>query len=399
MQRRSFGGRPPFRRSGGGGGGSHRPRFGGTYINPSKFINKPTRPIEQIEFIPKHTFNDFGLIPALQKNVTHRRYISPTPIQDEAIPHVLEGRDVIGIANTGSGKTAAFALPMIHRMKHLTERHIALVIAPTRELATQIDDEFRSFSRGLQIYTALCVGGMNMDRQIHALARHPQVVIGTPGRLKDLFQQGALKLNATNVLVLDEVDRMLDMGFINDIRFLVDKLQAKRQTLCFSATITPEIRRLLSHMLVNPVTVSVKTSETSDHIEQDVVYAESKEHKYEVLGNLLRQPDFNKVLIFARTKWDVRRLAENLSRDRIPSEAIHGNKTQPQRLRALQSFKDGRVRVLVATDVAARGLDIPNVSHVINFDQPNTYDDYIHRIGRTGRAGKHGKALTFIGRG
>jgi len=396
MFRRSHGGRPRHHRP---GGGSRGPRFAGTYINPSKFINKPIRPIEQIEFVPKNTFADFGLLPILLKNLTHRHYHLPTPVQDEAIPHILEGKDVVGLANTGSGKTAAFALPIIHRMKKSPERHVVLVIAPTRELATQIEEEFRSFSHGLQIFTALCVGGASQERQKHALARHPQVVIGTPGRLKDLFQQGVLKLNATNILVLDEVDRMLDMGFINDIRYLVDKLSTKRQTLCFSATINPNVRKLLGQMLVNPVTVSVKTSETSDHIEQDVVYAESKEHKFEVLCDLLRKPEFHKVLIFARTKWDVRRLAEALTRNHIPSEAIHGNKTQPQRQRALQTFKDSRIKVLVATDVAARGLDIPNVSHVINFDQPNTYEDYIHRIGRTGRAGKHGKALTFIGRG
>ncbi|MDP4038418.1 MAG: DEAD/DEAH box helicase [bacterium] len=359
-------------------------------------MNTATVTEEIIPFIPQHQFSDFGLMPALQQTLIQRGYTMPTPIQDEAILPALAGRDTIGLANTGTGKTAAFVLPIIQRLKTIASGQIALIIAPTRELALQINDEFRYFAGGLGLYSTLCVGGANMNRQISQLTRKPQAIIGTPGRLKDLNSQGVLKLNQVGILVLDEVDRMLDMGFINDIRYLVSKLPAARQSLCFSATIPPQISALLNEMLTNPVTVSVKTSETSDHVQQDIIRATSKEEKVTILQDLLRQNDFEKVLIFGRTKWGVHRLAENLTKQGIPAEAIHGNKSQPQRQRALQIFKDGKVGVLVATDVAARGLDIPLVSHVINFDQPDNYDDYIHRIGRTGRAGNQGKALTFV---
>ena len=368
----------------------------GQYIDPQKFINRAIAPAEEVVFNPNHHFTDFGFMKALEANVTSKGYDQPTPIQDGAIKPVLAGRDLIGLANTGTGKTAAFVLPMIQRLKTELPNRTALIIAPTRELASQIDDEFRAFAQGLGLYSALCVGGLNISRQISQLRRRPQVIIGTPGRLKDLFEQRALQLDRTGIVVLDEADRMLDMGFIQDIRFLLDKLPAVRQSLCFSATITPEIQRLLDQMLKDPVTISVRTSETSDHVEQDIIKANGKDEKFGILLGLLREPDFDKVLIFGRTKWSVQHLADDLTRQGLRAEAIHGNKSQPQRQRALKAFKEGRVDILVATDVAARGLDIPMVSHVINFDQPTTYDDYVHRIGRTGRAGNQGKALTFV---
>jgi superfamily II DNA/RNA helicase len=309
---------------------------------------------------------------------------------------VLEGRDLIGLANTGTGKTAAFLLPILQRLVIDPNSVRALIVAPTRELAYQIDEEFRQFAKGLQLYSALCVGGVNIGPQIAQIKRGPHLVIGTPGRLKDLVQQKALRLGAANVLVLDEADRMLDMGFIRDIRFLIAELPTERQSLCFSATITPEIKTLLGEMLKDPVTVSVRTGETSEHVEQNVVKASSKEEKLAKLEDMLRQPDFDKVIVFGQTKHGVQRLADNLSKAGIKAEAIHGNKSQGQRQRALDAFKKNHVQVLVATDVAARGLDIPNVSHVINFDQPNSYEDYVHRIGRTGRGGKRGHALTFV---
>lgn len=383
----------------------HRPRYGGQKrrnngkqaIDPSKFINKATTPAETVEYVSKHTFADFGFVEGLQANLDAKGYKNPTSIQDGSIKPALEGKDIIGLANTGTGKTAAFVLPIIQQLKAQTEKKTALIIAPTRELATQIDDEFRAFAKGLQLYSAVCVGGMNIRQQIQQLRRHPQVIIGTPGRLKDLVQQRALQLNHVGWLVLDEADRMLDMGFLPDIRFLLNETPEKRQNLCFSATITPEISRLLDGMLVDPVTISVRTTETSEHVEQNIVKASSREEKQAKLQELLSQPDFERVLVFGETKFGVQRLADMLTRSGIPAEAIHGNKSQPQRQRALKAFKDGRVKVLVATDVAARGLDIPNVSHVINFDQPQTYADYIHRIGRTGRAGNKGNALTFVG--
>jgi ATP-dependent RNA helicase RhlE len=374
--------------------GQQKPKRHGAYINPEKFVNKATTPQEQVVFVPEHTFADFEFTQALQHNVAEHGYIKPTPIQDGSIKPVLAGRDLIGLANTGTGKTAAFVLPIIQQLQKL--EGTALIIAPTRELAVQIDEEFKAFAKGLGLYSAICVGGANIARQISTLKRRPHVVIGTPGRLKDLFNQKALKLHTVKFLVLDEADRMLDMGFIRDIRFLLDQLPKQRQSLCFSATITPEIDRLIHDMLIDPVTVSVRTTETSEHVEQDVIKAQGKDHKIEILTEMLFQPDFEKVLVFGQTKWGVQKLADSLAKAGHATEAIHGNKSQAQRQKALQAFKDNRVKVLVATDVAARGLDIPNVSHVINFDQPNTYDDYIHRIGRTGRAGKSGKALTFV---
>lgn len=373
-------------------------RNGSTYIDPQKFVNKAIAVAEEVAYEPKHMFADFALSDAVKHNIEQTGYVAPTAIQDGAIPAIIEGRDVIGLANTGTGKTAAFVIPMLERIKDTQNRPAVLIMAPTRELAYQIDDEFRKFARGMRLYSSLIVGGMNIARQISDLKRGPQVVIGTPGRLKDLVNRGVLKLQNVEIVVLDEADQMLDMGFINDIRFLIGQLPQQRQSLCFSATITPDIQRLLNQLLTDPVTVSVRTAETSDHVEQDVVHADNKEHKIEVLQELLGKPGFEKVLVFGQTKWGVQRLAETLTRNGFPSEAIHGNKSQPQRKRALQNFKDDRVKILIATDVAARGLDIPNVSHVINFDQPNTYQDYVHRIGRTGRGGKRGSALTFVER-
>jgi len=373
------------------------PRDRGAYINPEKFVNKAVVQADQADFMPQHQFRDFPLEERLQLNIKARGYRTPTPIQDGAIQPILEGRDLIGLANTGSGKTAAFLLPILHHLRQSQYHEVAvLVLVPTRELATQIDEEFKVFAWGLNLYSALCVGGASINKQIAALDRRPQVVIGTPGRLTDLVDRRVLRLDGIRILVLDEVDRMLDMGFIRDIRFLVDQLPRERQSLCFSATMPREIEQLMGGLMVNPVTISVKTGVASEFIEQDVIRASSKEQKIEILNGLLHQPDFEKVLVFGRTKWEVQKLADSLSALGNSTESIHGNKSQPQRQRALRAFKEGRVKVLVATDVAARGLDIPDVSHVINFDQPNTYDDYIHRIGRTARAGKQGKALTFV---
>ncbi len=372
-----------------------RPQHKGAYIHPDKFVNTATAHAPVADFVPQHAFSDFALSARLHSNIAAHGYTTPTAIQDDAIEPILNGKDLIGLADTGSGKTAAFIIPIIERL-HANRRATALIIAPTRELAMQIDDEFKAFAVHLQLYSTICVGGANMQRQINGLRRGPAVVIGTPGRLRDLVEQGALRLSGTETLVLDEADRMLDMGFSKDLHFLVDLLPKTRQSLCFSATLTPDIERLVRQLLTDPITVSVKTSEGSDHVEQNVIKVDSKEQKMEVLSNLLRQPDFAKVLIFGQTKRGVQRLAENLTKQGVSATAIHGNKSLSQRIRALQSFKDNGVQVLVATDVAARGLDIPHVTHVINYDQPNSYEDYIHRIGRTGRAGNVGNALTFV---
>lgn len=376
------------------GGGSRGPAK--KYIHPSKFINKATIKEAEIPYEARHAFVDFPFGSQLQANIADKGYQTPSAIQDQAIPHIIEGRDVIGLANTGTGKTAAFLLPIIERQSGIMLRPSVLIVAPTRELAGQIDEQFRQFSRGLGLYSTLIVGGVNIDRQIRELRRRPHFVIGTPGRLKDLINRGDLQLKNMTTLVLDEADRMLDMGFLPDIRRIVDEMPSGRQTLFFSATITPEIEKLTKEFLNDPVTISVRTAETSEHVEQDVIEARDKTHKIELLTDMLQRDEYEKVLVFGETKFGVQRLSDYLEKKGIPSAAIHGNKNQSQRQRALKQFKDQRVRVLVATDVAARGLDIPNVTHVINFDTPQTYEDYVHRIGRTGRGGASGRAHTFI---
>lgn len=386
---RSFGG--PRR---GGGGGRKGPAK--KFIHPSKFINKAVAKVDEVVYESKHKFSDFPFGSELHYNIKRKGYETPSAIQDQAIPSIIEGRDVIGLANTGTGKTAAFLLPIIERQSGIMLRPSVLIVAPTRELAQQIDEQFREFSKGLNLYSTLIVGGVNIERQIRDLKRRPHFIIGTPGRLKDLMQRRVLKLDNMTTLVLDEADRMLDMGFLPDIRQIVDAMPRERQTLFFSATITPDIQALVNTFLNDPITVSVRTSETSEHVEQDVIEARDKNHKVELLTEMLAQGEYEKVLVFGETKFGVQRLSDHLHNSGIPSVAIHGNKNQSQRQRALKDFKDQKVKVLVATDVAARGLDIPNVTHVINFDTPQTYEDYIHRIGRTGRGGASGRAHTFI---
>lgn len=366
------------------------------YIHPSKFINKAVAVADEVVYEATHKFADFPFGAQLHHNVASRGFERPSAIQDQAIPYIIEGRDVIGLANTGTGKTAAFLLPIIERQSGIMLRPSVLIVAPTRELAQQIDEEFRMYSKGLGLYSTLIVGGVNIDRQIRDLKRRPHVIIGTPGRLKDLMQRRVLQLKNMTTLVLDEADRMLDMGFLPDIRQIINEMPRERQTLFFSATITPEISALVSDFLNNPVTVSVRTTETSEHVEQSVIEARDKAHKIDLLTEMLRGEGYDKVLVFGETKFGVQRLSDHLDNSGIPSVAIHGNKNQSQRQRALKQFKDERVKVLVATDVAARGLDIPNVTHVINFDTPQTYEDYVHRIGRTGRGGARGYAHTFI---
>lgn len=392
------GGRPQNSRSFGGGrrGGGARKGPAKKYIHPSKFINKAAIKEEEEVYVPKHKFADFPFGAELHHNIAKKGYETPSPIQDQSIPHIIDGKDVIGLANTGTGKTAAFLLPIIERQSGIMLRPSVLIVAPTRELAQQIDEQFRDFSKGLGLYSALIVGGVNVERQIRDLKRRPHFIIGTPGRLKDLIQRRVLQLKNMTTLVLDEADRMLDMGFLPDIRQIVGEMPRDRQTLFFSATITPDIEALIHQFLNDPVTIQVRTSETSDHVEQDVIEARDKAHKIELLTGMLSKGEYEKVLVFGETKFGVQRLSDHLHNSGIPSVAIHGNKNQSQRQRALKDFKDEKVKVLVATDVAARGLDIPNVTHVINFDTPQTYEDYVHRIGRTGRGGASGRAHTFI---
>lgn len=367
----------------------------GSSIHPSKFVNRAVAR-EDVPYEPKHKFSDFALNIDIQRTLDYLGLTVPSAIQDQAIEPILEGHDVIGLANTGTGKTAAFLLPVIEKLSKNPVRNSVLILTPTRELAQQIDEEFKRFSAGQKMYSAVCVGGANIVKQIRDLQRNPHVIIATPGRLKDLIDRRVLVLSGVDTFVLDEADRMLDMGFVRDIQRVAEMLPNERQTLCFSATLTPAIQKIMSEMMQNPQVVSVRSGETSSHIDQDVIEVFDKMHKVSVLEDMLRSEGFEKVLVFCETKYGTQRLADNLSKNDIPAVAIHGNKTQSQRERALKAFKTNAVKVMVATDVAARGLDIPNVSHVINFDQPKAYDDYVHRIGRTGRAGKTGKALTFV---
>ena len=389
-------------------GGTHRRNRGaaphnrrpqkksGASINPHRFINKAVSVEQELPYQPQHTFHNFGLNSRTVATLDHLKFTEPSQIQDQCIPEVMTGHDVIGLANTGTGKTAAFLLPIINQLSIEPDLVSVLILAPTRELAQQIDQEFRRFSAGQKQFSALLVGGMNIGRQIQDIKRGPHLVIGTPGRIKDLISRRILRLQNVKTFVLDEADRMCDMGFVNDIRAIESELNRERQTLCFSATMTNSVKSIVEEFMKNPVTVSVVKNETNDHIDQDVIPARDKAHKIEILEEMLRTEDFSKVIIFGETKYGVQRLADRLSKSDLAAVAIHGNKTQGQRDRALRQFKSGEVNIMVATDVAARGLDIPHVSHVINFDIPKQYEDYVHRIGRTGRAGQSGKALTFI---
>lgn len=365
-------------------------------LDISLFINAAQPAPVVAEHVVEKSFSDFPLHENLQRNIAGRGYEKPTPIQDQAIQYIIDGQDLLGIANTGTGKTGAFLIPIINKtLRDFSQK--TLVMVPTRELALQINRELRSLTEGLNIYSVLCIGGTSMFQQQRDLQRRHNFIIGTPGRLKDLVNRNQIRLSEFSTVVLDEVDQMLDMGFIHDMREILKQLPRERQSLFFSATMTKTIEQLIREFSHNLQSVSVKTHETAATIDQDVVRYDHPEKKIEVLHELLNSEGFEKVLIFGRTKRGVHKLSEMLSKRGFSAESIHGNKSQPQRQRALKRFHYNEVRILVATDVAARGLDIVDVTHVINYDLPETYEDYVHRIGRTGRANKKGKALTFVG--
>lgn len=376
--------------------GPRKKRFAGQFIDASRFINKAVPQTVEEKYVPDTIFSEFPIHESLKKTIAARGFEHPTPIQDKTINHILAGKDLIGLANTGTGKTGAFLIPMLHKIINNPSEKL-LVVVPTRELAIQIQDEFRAFARELRIGSVVVVGGANIRTQIANLRSRHNVVIGTPGRLKDLIQRKNLHLSGFGNIVLDEADRMLDMGFIPDVKYLLSLVKKERQTLFFSATLAPEIENLIKDFLNDPIRVSIKTRETSANIDQDIVRIKPEEDKIDVLKNLLAKTNFSKVLVFSRTKHGAEKLSKILHRDGFKAESIHGDKSHNKRQKALKLFKENYIDILVATDVAARGLDIPNVSHVINFDVPGTYDDYVHRIGRTGRAGNTGVALTFIG--
>jgi len=364
-------------------------------LDISSFINKTgASPVPDAVFVPEHSFEDFKLKSSLLLAIEQRGYTRPTPIQDKIIPSILEGKDVVGLSNTGTGKTAAFLIPLIEKVLQNSHEQI-LIATPTRELALQIEEELWSLTKGMRVHSITCVGGEYIGAQIRKLRYKSNFIIGTPGRLIDLVKRGTLILSGVHTVVLDEADRMLDMGFVEDIRFLMTHVRGERHTLCFAATMSKTIGTLVQDFLKNPTTISVKTAETPKNIEQDIVRVRNVD-KVDVLHDLLQKSEFKKVLVFGRTKRGVESLSRMLTKRGVKVDSIHSDKTQAQRKKALLNFKQDRVQVLVATDVAARGLHIDDVSHVINYEIPETYDDYIHRIGRTGRGTSRGKALTFI---
>ena len=347
-----------------------------------------------------NSFTDFGLSEPILRALAHENYVTPTPIQAQTIPSVMEGRDVVGIAQTGTGKTAAFALPILHRLAANPQRRErkscrVLVLSPTRELSGQILDSFNTYGRHLGLVTTLAIGGVPMGRQVRALMDGVDVLVATPGRLLDLVRGNALRLNQVGVLVLDEADRMLDMGFIHDIRTIVAKLPTTRQTLFFSATMPAQIADLARQMLRDPVRVAVTpAATTAEKVEQRVIHVD-RGAKATMLADLLRREPVDRALVFTRTKHGADKVVRGLVKAGIAAHAIHGNKSQNQRERVLADFRSGKIRTLVATDIAARGIDVDGISHVVNFDLPNEPETYVHRIGRTARAGASGIAISL----
>lgn len=373
----------------------HKPKSFKKHIDPSLFIKK-AEPTVAVQNEVKHDFADFNLDSRLENNIQYLGFITPLPIQDQTIPYILDGRDVIGIANTGTGKTGAFAIPLIQKRLQAQQPQQVLIVAPTRELAIQIETEIYKLTYRLQIKTALCVGGQPIFRQREKIKSHPDFIIATPGRLKDLIERGYLNLDNSHTLVLDEVDRMLDMGFIKDIRFILERMPLNRQSLFFTATMPAKVEAICNSFLHEPIKVSVKSGDTASNIEQNIVRLNVGENKLDKLYQILQDDTIQKVMVFGETKRGVEKISNELKARGVMSISIHGNKSQGQRQQALKRFKTDQINVMVATDVAARGLDIKDVTHVINYDTPQSYEDYVHRIGRTGRAGQKGYALTFV---
>jgi ATP-dependent RNA helicase RhlE len=342
------------------------------------------------------TFKELNLKPELQKALTKLNYITPTPIQEKSIPSLLKGKDLIGIAQTGTGKTASFVLPILNNMHEKYPRKLkTLILAPTRELAAQIGENITQYGEFLKFKHTVIFGGVGQSKQVHALEKGVDIVVATPGRLLDLLNQNKLSLKQIEYFVLDEADRMLDMGFIHDIKKLLKQLPKIKQSLFFSATMSPQINSLANNLLNNPIKVEVTPQATTvEKIKQKIFFVD-KSYKEKLLLELLVTKHFKRVLIFTRTKHRANKVSIFLNKNNISAEPIHGNKSQNARTRALKSFKEGRINVLVATDIAARGIDINNISHVINFELPNEPESYVHRIGRTARAGTEGTAFSF----
>lgn len=368
----------------------------GSVIDPRQLIKEAVI-TEQTKFTPAQSFDQMPVNFKLKANLKTKGYILPTQIQQETLEPLLAGRDLVGVAETGTGKTGAFLIPIIEKLLIDPHQNNTLIVVPTRELALQIEEEFKSLTRGLRLFSATFIGGTSVGRDLSRLRKPNQVIIGTPGRLMDLANRGSLRLEEISILVLDEFDRMLDMGFINDIKKLIKSMRRRQQTMLFSATIDKTQQSLIENILRNPLEVKTSTGTTSSsNVDQDVIHVGQEQDKFNLLLNLLDDDSFEKVLIFAETKRLVDKVSKRLNKSGVSTELIHGNKTQNYRCKALNKFKKGQVQVLVATDVAARGIDVTDITHVINYQLPLSYESYIHRIGRTGRAGKIGKAFTFV---
>jgi ATP-dependent RNA helicase RhlE len=365
-------------------------------LDPKLFVKKAV-PLNEARYESSRTILDLPVDRRIIANLLAKGYNKPTEIQDRTLEALLAQNDLLGIAQTGTGKTGAFLIPIVHNLINTKAANQVLIVVPTRELAVQVEEEFTSMVKGLGMRSNCFIGGTSVGKDIASLRQPVHFIIGTPGRLTDLARQGALRMSNFNTLILDEFDRLLDMGFARDIQFIVKAMNNRKQTLLFSATEEKNQLTLIRELLHQPVEVRVsKGKTTGDHIEQEVVRVAAGESKMDVLLRMVKDHTFQKVIVFAETKRGVSQVRKNLHQSGIRVDEIHGNKSQNYRLKALNDFKSGKIQVLIATDVAARGLDISEVTHVINYQQPRDFDSYIHRIGRTGRAGKGGKAYTFV---
>jgi ATP-dependent RNA helicase RhlE len=363
----------------------------------AKLLVKKAQPSGQAGFRSETPFTKLNLQPTLLKNLKDKGYESMTNIQEQSIFPLMDGRDLLGISNTGSGKTGAFLIPIIEHAKADQNNFTALIVTPTRELALQIEEEFKTLSKGMNLYSASFIGGTNINSDFKSLNRKLHVIVGTPGRLLDLYDRKLLKLNQVHTLVLDEFDRMLDMGFVHDVKKLVNAMTKRNQTMLFSATLEPSQKALIDGLLNDPVVVKINTGgTTSENVDQETIRVPEGKDKFEILASLFQDKTMDRVIIFTETKRLADRLSKKLNETGIKSGLIHGNKSQNFRNKTIEEFKNGTTRVLVATDVAARGIDVADVTHVINYQLPMSMDSYIHRIGRTGRAGKTGRAITFV---
>jgi len=373
-----------------------RPAKKASTLDTSLLVKEADHSLVKKVFLSDRMVSDLPIDSKLKQALALKGYERPTEIQDRTLETLMEGRDLLGIAQTGTGKTGAFLIPIIEQLLHNRVNPYALIVVPTRELALQVEEEFKGMARGLGLYSACFIGGTNINRDLQNLRRSTHVVIATPGRLLDLTDRRAIDLSKFKTLVLDEFDRMLDMGFIRDVNRILDGMKQRNHTMLFSATLDKSQQSMINNILKNHLTVKVTGNSSADGIEQEVIRLKPGEDKFKVLHEMLSQNEFKKVLLFEETKHRVNRLCLKLNKSGIQADQIHGNKSQNARQNALKAFKQGRVQVLVATDVASRGLDVSDVSHVINYQVPQTHDSYIHRIGRTGRAGKIGKAYTFV---